>query len=131
METERKESYAASRAINRFNDRLRELQQNERDMREELLYLQAELDNFRRMADRDSTALRRDGEQALLRQLVPVAGLLESAILTARQEENDPMAVGLEMISKQLSGVFQKFSMNMAANPVPHSNRVPVDTAEE
>lgn len=131
MDTERKESYPASHENDRFNDRLREIEQDERDMREELLYLQAELDNYRRTADREGAVLRRAGEQALLRQLVPVAGLLESAILTARQEENDPMAVGLEMISKQLSAVFQKFGMSMAANPAHHSDHVHVDTAEE
>lgn len=98
-----------STGIDRFDDRLHELEQNRREMREKLLYLRAEMDNFRKTADDEITRLRRNGEKALLRQLTPVSGLLDSAILAARSESNAGMAVGLEMISKQLSAVFQKF----------------------
>lgn len=92
------------------------LEQNEREVREKLLYLRAELENFRRAADRENAALRRAGEEALLRQLIPVAGLLSSAILVARQEKDEGMALGLEMISRQLQAVFQKFGMSMTKN---------------
>lgn len=60
--------------------------------------------------------MKRTGEEALLRQLIPVTGLLDSTIRVVRQEKSQGMAVGLEMIQKQIQALFQKFGMSMPEN---------------
>lgn len=93
-------------------NKLHELERTGSEAKDRLLYLRAEIDNFRKTADRETEELRRSGNAALLRRLLPVARMLDSAVRTARDEKNEPMAAGLEMISKQLSTVFEKFGMN-------------------
>lgn len=96
--------------------KLRELEQTEHEIGEKLLYLWAELDNFRKMADGENAELRRTVNEALLQHLIPVAGLLDSAIRLARKENNDGMAVGLEMILKQFLALFQKYGVSITEN---------------
>jgi molecular chaperone GrpE (heat shock protein) len=85
-------------------------------MKERLLYLRAEVDNFRKAANREIEELRRNGNVALLRSLVPVSRMLDSINHLAQNEKNERMAEGLDIISKQLSRVFEIFGMSITEN---------------
>lgn len=54
MNGKRKTNFTGTPAIDDYRDRHHELEQNERAVREKLLCLRAELENFRKAADREN-----------------------------------------------------------------------------
>jgi molecular chaperone GrpE (heat shock protein) len=57
--------------------KLRELERNASEAKGQLLYLRAEIDNFRKSADREIEELRWSGNAALLRRLLPIVHMLD------------------------------------------------------
>ncbi len=110
-----------NQAIDEIARRLHELEQNERHIKEQLLYLQADIENLRKRSERETAELRRTGNTALLRELIPVSRMLDRTICVAQQEQDEGMAIGLEMISRQLSAVFEKFGMRIPENAGPEN----------
>lgn len=102
---------AAYEMDDKINARLHEMEEHRRGLEEELLYLRADVDNFRKAADRELEELRQAGNKELLGQMIPVVDLLRSAIHIAVRRGDEGMATGLEMIMKQLVGVFRRFDM--------------------
>ncbi len=107
----REASLDSDRQRDAIVNKLHERERSASEAKDRLLYLRADIDNFRKSADREIEELRQSGNAALLRRLHPIARMLGFAVRTALNEKNEPMAKGLEMISKQLCAVFEKFGM--------------------
>lgn len=104
---------ASAPTMDNLAAKLDDLSAQKRDLAERLLYLRAEMENLKKEADRDQKELKRIGNRDLLREMIPVVGMLESSIRAARDAENEGMATGLELILKQLISVLEKFGMRI------------------
>lgn len=79
--------------------------QLERDaLQDQLLRARAEFDNYRRRVARENEQLRTTATQALMRDLLPIVDNMERA-LSHVEDKTDGLALGVEMVMKQLSGV--------------------------
>jgi molecular chaperone GrpE len=79
--------------------------QQERDaLQDQLLRARAEFDNYRRRVARENEQLRTTAAQALVRDLLPIVDNMERA-LSHVEDKTDGLALGVEMIMKQLTGV--------------------------
>jgi molecular chaperone GrpE len=79
--------------------------QQERDaLQDQFLRARAEFDNYRRRVARENEQLRTTATQALMRDLLPIVDNMERA-LSHVEDKTDGLAMGVEMIMKQLTGV--------------------------
>jgi molecular chaperone GrpE len=79
--------------------------QQERDaLQDQLLRARAEFDNYRRRVARENEQLRTTAAQALVRDLLPIVDNMERA-LSHVEDKTDGLALGVEMVMKQLTGV--------------------------
>jgi len=79
------------------------------------LYLRAtaDLENYRKRAQREKEDLSRYGHEKVLREILPIADNLERAIEHAKKDETDSQGLlqGVEMTLGQFSQVLDKFSV--------------------
>lgn len=76
----------------------------------------AELDNFKKRAQKEKSDLLKYCSESLLRALLPVLDNLERAVNHANQSgEKSPLLEGVEMTRKQFLGVLEKFGVR----PIP------------
>jgi len=77
------------------------------------LYLrsQAELDNFRKRAQRDKEDLSRFANESILRELLPVIDNLERAVEHAEKGGADDLLQGVQMTLSQFHKVLEKFGV--------------------
>lgn len=79
--------------------------QAERDaLQDQLLRARAEFDNYRRRVARENEQLRTTAAQALMRDLLPIVDNMERA-LSHVEDKTDGLALGIEMVLKQFTGV--------------------------
>lgn len=79
--------------------------QAERDaLQDQLLRARAEFDNFRRRVARENEQLRTTAAQGLVRDLLPIVDNMERA-LSHVEDKTDGLALGIEMVMKQFTGV--------------------------
>lgn len=77
----------------------------ERDtLQDQLLRARAEFDNYRRRVARENEQLRTTAAQALMRDLLPIVDNMERA-LSHVEDKTDGLALGVEMVMKQLTSV--------------------------
>lgn len=77
----------------------------ERDqLKDQMLRLRADFDNYRKRTARESERLRKTAAEELIRDLLPVVDNLERALSHAG-EPTEALAQGVEMVLKQLSDV--------------------------
>ena len=77
----------------------------ERDaLQDQLLRARAEFDNYRRRVARENEQLRTTAAQALMRDLLPIVDNMERA-LSHVEDKTDGLALGIEMVLKQFTGV--------------------------
>jgi len=74
---------------------------------------QAELENYRKRAQRDRQDLLKFGNENILRELLPVIDNLDRAVQHARETEGDNQGLiqGVEMTLGQFSRVLEKFQV--------------------
>jgi molecular chaperone GrpE len=72
-------------------------------VKDQLLRLAADFDNFRKRARRERDEMREYATEQLLRDLLPVVDNFDRAI--AHAPSNDPVAQGVKMVAKQLLDV--------------------------
>jgi len=79
------------------------------------LYLRerADLENFRKRAQRDKEDLARFANESILREILPVLDNLERAVVHARQQEGEGggLLEGVEMTLSQLHRLLDKFGV--------------------
>lgn len=79
--------------------------QAERDaLQDQLLRARAEFDNYRRRVARENEQLRTTAAQTLMRDLLPIVDNMERA-LSHVEDKTDGLALGIEMVLKQFTGV--------------------------
>lgn len=104
------------------------------------LYLRqrADLENYRRRAQRDKEDQVRFANENILREILPVMDNLERAVEHARQEEAESAALleGVEMTLSQFQGVLDRFGVKAVEalgepfDPAHHEAMGQVETAE-
>lgn len=72
---------------------------------------QAELDNFRRRAEREIANAHKYGTEKLITAILPVVDSLEQALQLAMKEEDVAMCEGLELTMKLFVDVLEKFDV--------------------
>lgn len=105
------------------------------------LYLRerADLENFRRRAQREKEDLARFANENILREIIPVIDNLERAIVHARQESGDAEGLlqGVEMTLSMFARALDKFgvtpfdSVGEAFDPSRHEAMGHVESAEQ
>jgi molecular chaperone GrpE len=104
------------------------------DLKDRLLRTAAELDNFRKRARKEAELAELETKLALLRAILPVADNLERAAQHAA--ENDPVAVGVRLVRKQLETMFEQqgvvrfFPIGEPFDPARHEALDQIETVE-
>jgi molecular chaperone GrpE len=80
------------------------------DYKTQLLYMQADFENFRRRVDREKDDLRRYANEGLILELLNAYENLERALAAARKSD-DQISRGLEMVYNDLSSVLQRHGL--------------------
>lgn len=94
-------------------------------MREQLLRMAADFDNFRKRARREQDDVRKYGIDRLARDVLPILDNLDRA-LSHSGDSTDPVIVGVRMVAKQLHdaltshGITAFASENQAFDPERH-----------
>lgn len=95
-------------------------------LREQLLRLAADFENFRKRARREQDELRKFGVEGVAKAMLPVADNLERALKHTGGKDDDPFVQGVAMVAKQFADVLATFgvqgfdSMGEAFNPERH-----------
>jgi molecular chaperone GrpE len=109
-------------------------EQKQRELHDRLLRMAAEFENWKKRAKREQDEAQNRGREALLKELLPSLDNLERALKHAA--ENDPLAVGVRLVEKQLLGALEKFqvtrfsSVGKPFDPSLHEAIQQVETAE-
>jgi len=83
-----------------------------KSLNDKYLRLAAELDNYKRLAQRDQRDQIRFGNEQLLKELLPVVDNLERAIKAAKDNTSyEGLVKGVDLTMKQLQGVLGKFGV--------------------
>lgn len=115
-------------------ERLAKLKEENAQLYDRLLRSAAELDNWKKRVtkEQDEAAVR--GRTSLLLALLPAVDDLDRALKHARPD--DPMVAGVQLILKQLLGVFEKYGVTRfhpagdPFDPALHHAVEEVETAE-
>jgi molecular chaperone GrpE len=75
---------------------------------EQLLRTAAELENLRKRSTRELADAQRQGQAAVIRELVPVLDNIERAI---RHADDGPLTAGVRMVEKQFLGALERFTV--------------------
>jgi molecular chaperone GrpE len=106
-------------------------------LRERLLRLQAEFDNFRKRQQREREEIHRQAKERLLREIPGVLDNLERALRHAGAPDApaDSLAEGVELVAKQLQEILARFgaepmnALGAPFDPHRHEAMARVDTA--
>ncbi|SDL77454.1 molecular chaperone GrpE [Geoalkalibacter ferrihydriticus] len=117
---------------------LDECRQEARRNHDLYLRMAADLDNFRKRAQREREDLAKFANEKILREILPVMDNLERAVGHARQEggDNQGLFEGVEMTLNQFGKVLEKFgvapieSVGKAFDPARHEAMGQVESAE-
>jgi len=92
-----------------LSERISELEEENRDLKEQLLRKQAEFENFRKRLLRDKEDSIRYGNSNLLLDLVTVMDDFERAIKSSEESKDfDSFHSGVEMIEKQMASLLER-----------------------
>lgn len=82
-------------------------------MRERALYLQAEFDNYKKRVEKERTLWIESAQDALLQDVLPLVDDIERALqgLQSLPAELRVHSVGVEMVSKSLHKLLQKYDL--------------------
>ena len=80
-----------------------------RELHDRILRLAAEFENWKKRARRDQEEAASRGREALLKDLLPALDNLERALKAA--PEKDPVAVGVNLVNKQILSALEKFEV--------------------
>lgn len=83
---------------------LRAAEEREASLKDQLLRLAADFDNFRKRTEREREENKRFAAEGLLSDLLPVVDNLERALAHAG-EDDDPVVAGVRMVSRQFVDV--------------------------
>lgn len=78
---------------------------------ENLLRLNAELENMRRRNERDVAQAHKFGLEKFAQELLPVVDNLERGLAQMNSTETSPLRTGVELTLKQLQAVLEKFAI--------------------
>lgn len=125
MPNEREESRADSAAVN-FEQSLKKAEALAKEHYEAWLRAKAETENTRKRAQTEVASAHKYAIENFASELLAVKDALEAALATGTPS-SESLASGVELTLKQLSAVFQKFSLN-EINPVgekfdPHQHQ--------
>lgn len=90
------------------SDELEKLVVEKSDLKNTLLRLQADFDNYRKRVDREHHQERHRGAEHLVENLLPVLDGFERAIAAHRDAAHDEYRKGFELIRKQMLDVLSK-----------------------
>ncbi len=124
------------------NDAATKLEAEVEDLRKQLLYTQAEMQNVRRRAEKEAQDARAYAATGFARDILSVADNLSRALAgipaAAREDEAlKPFVTGIEMTAKELENVFSRNgiskveSMGQKLDPNKHQAMVEVPSDQE
>lgn len=90
------------------SEELEKLAAEKADLKNTLLRLQADFDNYRKRTDRERHQERHRGAEALVEHLLPVLDGFDRAISAHRDAAHNEFRVGFELIRKQMFDVLSK-----------------------
>jgi molecular chaperone GrpE len=105
---------------------LKEALERESELRDHLIRLAADFDNFRKQSRREQEDLRRYGIDRLVRDLLPVLDNLERALAHSNEGDQNAVIQGVRMVAKQMQdtlashGVVSFASVGTAFDPLRH-----------
>jgi len=96
-----------------LKDKLADAQKEARENYDRLLRASAELDNFKKRSQRETDALRKYANEALVRELLTVMDNLERAIASAKQPDCsvESLVKGVELTMEELKKIFERFKV--------------------
>jgi len=86
-------------------EELRRLQEENRRLTEKCLYLQAEVENTRKLAEKEVERKRRAVSERIMKQVIVVYEDVKRAVESLRDTDPPTLAEGLKLILRQLEGL--------------------------
>lgn len=90
------------------SDELEKLASEKADLKNTLIRLQADFDNYRKRTERERQSERHRGAESLVESLLPVLDGFDRAISAHRDAAHDEFRKGFELIRRQLLDVLSK-----------------------
>ncbi len=103
------ENEAESAAPDGAEDPIAKLEQSNRELNDRLLRLAAEFENYKKRTKKETDDAANRGRESLLKELLPVLDNFERAL--AHASKDDPLAIGVRMVEKQMISALEKFSV--------------------
>lgn len=91
-----------------ISDEIEKLAAEKADLKNTLIRLQADFDNYRKRVDRERHQERHRGAETLVEHLLPVLDGFDRAISAHRDAAHNEFRVGFELIRKQMLDVLSK-----------------------
>jgi molecular chaperone GrpE len=104
---------AAQTELEELKQQLADKTQEAQECHERLLRYAAELENFKKRADRERAELLQFANENVFKELLPVLDNLERALANGRQfDAPQGLLAGLEMVQQEFLKILQKFGVN-------------------
>ncbi len=98
-----------SSKIKQLQDRIKVLEQEKEQLRDQALRKMAEFDNYKRRTDKEFLAVLQNASESLIIELLPVLDDFERFLEHANNSENaQSLLEGVELIYKKLYGILEK-----------------------
>lgn len=92
--------------------KLQEKEKEAKDLYDRYLRLSAEMENFKKRAEKEKSETYKFANETLLKELIPVLDNLERALDHGQETENaQALILGVEMIHKSLWAVLEKYGV--------------------
>ena len=116
--------------------RVKQLEEEKRQLFDQLLRRQADFDNYRKRAERDLNEFRQYAETELVQNLLPVLDAFERALAPPGAQADDDYRRGIDLIYKQLADTLARAGLQpvetvgRAFDPFCHHAVERVETAD-
>ncbi|MEM6731217.1 MAG: nucleotide exchange factor GrpE [Myxococcota bacterium] len=110
--------------------------ESQQELKEQMLRLAADFDNYRKRSRREVDDAKRFGIEALLRDVLPVMDNFERALATTPEDDDHPLVQGIKMVKKQFIDVLDQYgvkgfdSLGLSFDPELHEALSQMPSAE-
>lgn len=87
---------------------LEELKKENQELKTQILYLQAELDNMRKLIEKEVDRAKQQITEKLVVNLIYVYEGLERALSTVREDKEDPFIEGIKILFKEIEKMLEE-----------------------
>lgn len=101
-------SYFIEMSTDTRNDELEELRKENQELKTQMLYLQAELDNMRKLIDKEINRAKEQMAEKLIIKLIYIYEELQNALSTIHEDREDSFVRGIKILLKEIEKMLRE-----------------------